>query len=75
LLATLSVAGIWTSWISTSQLRTSAVVPLARIADAVALLHQEFGLDSPDTESTHPRRSGTHTAEPAEVTQRGSASS
>jgi aspartate kinase len=43
----LSGAGIWTSWISTSQLRTSVVVPLDRLYEAVALLHGEFGLEHP----------------------------
>jgi aspartate kinase len=47
LLSTLSGAGIWTSWISTSQLRTSVVVPLDRLYEAVALLHGEFGLEHP----------------------------
>jgi aspartate kinase len=44
MLATLSAAGIFTSWISTSQLRTSAIVPLDRVLDAVDVLHREFNL-------------------------------
>jgi aspartate kinase len=45
MLSTLAAAGIPTSWISTSQLRTSAVIPLDRLAEAVLLLHHEFGLE------------------------------
>jgi aspartate kinase len=44
MLSALTAAGIPTSWISTSQLRTSAVIPLDRLAEAVLLLHREFGL-------------------------------
>lgn len=46
-LTLLSAAGISSSWISTSQLRTSVVVPRAQAAEAVHLLHREFGLDQP----------------------------
>lgn len=45
-LSTLSTAGIPTSWMSTSQLRTSMVIPLDRVLDAVQLLHDEFELDA-----------------------------
>lgn len=45
MLSTLSAAGIPTSWISTSQLRTSVVIPLDRVLGAVRLLHDEFELD------------------------------
>jgi aspartate kinase len=44
LLMALSRAQIATSWISTSQLRASVVIPLNRLAEAVLLLHREFGL-------------------------------
>lgn len=44
LLAALLAAGITTSWISTSQMRMSVIVPLDRLLDAVHLLHTEFGL-------------------------------
>lgn len=44
MLGILSSAGIPTSWVSTSQLRTSAVVPRAQTLAAVRLLHHEFGL-------------------------------
>jgi aspartate kinase len=44
MLAVLSAAGIFTSWISTSQLRISAIVPLDRVLDAVDILHREFEL-------------------------------
>jgi len=50
LLRTLAAAGIATSWLFTSQLRTSVTVPLVRALDAVALLHEEFALD-PDVSS------------------------
>lgn len=45
MLSTLAGAGIFTSWLSTSQIRTSVVIPLDRVVDAVHLLHDEFGLD------------------------------
>lgn len=44
LLAVLSRAAIPTSWVSTSQLRTSVVVPLDRLEEAVRLVHDEFAL-------------------------------
>jgi aspartate kinase len=44
MLSVLSAAGIPTSWISTSQLRTSVVVPRDRVIDGVGLLHHEFAL-------------------------------
>jgi aspartate kinase len=45
MISTLSKAGIVTSWISTSQLRASAVVPRRQVIDAVEVLHREFGLE------------------------------
>jgi aspartate kinase len=48
-LAALSAINVPTSWISTSQLRTSVIVPLDRVLEAVAALHQEFELDSTPT--------------------------
>lgn len=45
MLSVLSAAGIPTSWVSTSQLRTSVVIPLDRVLTAVRLLHDEFELD------------------------------
>jgi len=44
MLSVLRDAGIPTSWISISQLRTSAVVPRYQLAEAVTLLHGAFGL-------------------------------
>lgn len=44
MLAVLSRARIPTSWLSTSQLRTSVVVPRDRLEEAVRLMHEEFGL-------------------------------
>jgi aspartate kinase len=43
-LATLATASIPTSWLSTSQLRISVVIPADRVLAAVQLLHDEFGL-------------------------------
>lgn len=48
MLAALSGAGIVTSWISTSQLRTSVTVPLDEVIHAINVLHREFGLDLDD---------------------------
>lgn len=45
LLRVLAAEGIWTSWVSTSQLRTSVVIPLDRLSEAVGLMHDEFRLD------------------------------
>lgn len=45
MLSALAGAGITTSWVSTSQLRTSVTVPADRAQDAVLLLHKEFELD------------------------------
>ncbi len=46
LLSALADAGIATSWVSTSQLRTSVTVLADRALDAVTLLHREFALDA-----------------------------
>jgi aspartate kinase len=48
MLTTLDEAGIVTSWVSATQLRTSMTVPSTRVAEAVALLHNEFGLEHSD---------------------------
>ncbi|MFB6522405.1 aspartate kinase [Streptomyces sp. NPDC056401] len=45
LMAALAAAGIPTSWISTSQMRLSVIVPRERTVDAVEALHREFHLD------------------------------
>jgi aspartate kinase len=45
LMAALAAAGIPTSWISTSQMRLSVIVPRERTTDAVEVLHREFHLD------------------------------
>jgi aspartate kinase len=45
LMATLAAAGIPTSWISTSQMRLSVIVPRERTVDAVESLHRAFQLD------------------------------
>ncbi|MBO0869508.1 MAG: aspartate kinase, partial [Micromonosporaceae bacterium] len=44
LLTVLDLAGITTSWVSLTQLRTSVVVPLDRVDEAVVLVHREFQL-------------------------------
>ncbi|MQA79848.1 MAG: aspartate kinase [Streptosporangiales bacterium] len=48
MLTVLATAGIPTSWLSTSQIRTSVVIPLDRVLDAVRLLHDEFELARED---------------------------
>jgi aspartate kinase len=48
LLTVLDLAGITTSWVSATQLRTSVVVPLDRVDEAVVLLHREFRLGGPE---------------------------
>jgi aspartate kinase len=45
LMAALAGAGIPTSWISTSQMRISVIVPRERTVEAVETLHREFRLD------------------------------
>ncbi|MEU8610213.1 aspartate kinase [Actinoplanes sp. NPDC048791] len=45
MLAALGRAGIATSWVSATQLRTSVTVPLPMVGAAVTVLHDEFGLD------------------------------
>ncbi|MEV6752865.1 aspartate kinase [Streptomyces sp. NPDC051214] len=45
LMAALAAAGIPTSWMSTSQMRLSVIVPRERTVDAVETLHREFQLD------------------------------
>lgn len=50
MLATLADAGIAISWISTSQLRTSVIVPADRAREAVALLHERFLCDEHDSD-------------------------
>jgi aspartate kinase len=44
MIAALSAVDIPTSWVFTSQVRASVTVPRAKVAAAVALLHDEFGL-------------------------------
>lgn len=44
MLATLSSVGISASWVSSSQSRTSVIIPLSRAVQAMRLLHTEFGL-------------------------------
>jgi len=62
LMAALARAGIPTSWISTSQMRLSVIVPRERTVDAVEVLHQEFHLDCPE-----PADRGLADQEPADV--------
>jgi aspartate kinase len=45
LMAALAAAAIPTSWISTSQMRLSVIVPRERTVEAVETLHREFHLD------------------------------
>jgi aspartate kinase len=53
--AALSVAGIPTSWVFTSQLRASVTVPRDRALEAVTMLHKEFGIGQ-DAEPADPPR-------------------
>lgn len=48
MLSTLAAADIPTSWLSTSQIRTSVAIPQEHVVAAVQLLHEEFELDSND---------------------------
>lgn len=48
MLSVLALAGIPVSWLSTSQIRTSVIIPLDRVASAVQLLHDEFELNLDD---------------------------
>jgi aspartate kinase len=48
MLSALAEADILTSWLSTSQIRTSVVIPLDQIEGAVQLLHDEFELNHED---------------------------
>ncbi|WP_225839277.1 aspartate kinase [Streptomyces sp. NK08204] len=62
LMAALASAGIPTSWISTSQMRLSVIVPRERTVHAVEALHREFHLDRHeplDVTSTASGRSAT----------------
>src|SRR5690606_16496141 len=52
LMSALAAAGIPTSWIATSQMRLSVVVPRERVVDAVETLHREFHLDRPEPAET-----------------------
>ncbi|MGP3985990.1 aspartate kinase [Streptomyces sp. 3N207] len=46
MLSTLAEAGIPTTWILTTQMRASALVPAERLAEAVRVLHAAFALDA-----------------------------
>jgi aspartate kinase len=48
MLSALARAGIPVRWLSTSQIRTTVVIPLDRVASAVQLLHNEFELNLDD---------------------------
>ncbi|WP_433831145.1 aspartate kinase [Actinoplanes sp. CA-015351] len=54
MLTTLNQAGIATSWVSATQLRTSVTVPLPSVGDAVAVLHEQFGLAHDDYDLATP---------------------
>ncbi|MEG9548050.1 aspartate kinase [Streptomyces baarnensis] len=51
LLAVLARLGAAPSWVSSTNLRVSAIVPLDRVPEAVNALHQEFGLGRDDLEA------------------------
>lgn len=54
LMSALARAGIPTSWIATSQMRLSVVVPRERVVEAVETLHREFRLDRPQPTDVTP---------------------
>ncbi|WP_239097110.1 aspartate kinase [Asanoa ferruginea] len=58
LMAALAGAGIPTSWISTSQMRISVIVPRERTVEAVETLHREFHLDGHEPTDIASARSG-----------------
>jgi aspartate kinase len=58
LMAALAAAGIPTSWISTSQMRLSVIVPRERTVDAVETLHREFHLERQEPADDTPLTSG-----------------
>lgn len=51
LLAVLARLGTTASWVSSTNLRVSVIIPLDRVPDAVNALHQEFGLGRDDLEA------------------------
>ncbi|GAA3608894.1 aspartate kinase [Nonomuraea rosea] len=66
-MAVLAAAEIPTSWISTSQLRISVIVPQDRTVDAVAALHREFHLDQHEQRSPDAPRTSATSAHSAPV--------
>lgn len=52
MLSALARADIPTNWLTTSQIRTSVVIPLDRVVAAVQLLHDEFELDRDPVSAT-----------------------
>ena len=58
LMAALAAAGIPTSWISTSQMRLSVIVPRERTVEAVETLHREFHLDRHEPDEVTSATSG-----------------
>ena len=66
-MAALAVAGIPTSWISTSQSRLSAIVPQDRTVDAVDALHREFRLDRHERPSPGAARASSTSSHSAPV--------
>lgn len=48
MISVLADADIPTSWLSTSQIRSSVIIPLDRVVSAVQLLHDEFELNRDD---------------------------
>ncbi|RKS73112.1 aspartate kinase [Actinomadura pelletieri DSM 43383] len=58
LMSALAAAGIPTSWISTSQLRLSVIVPRERTVEAVETLHREFRLDRNEPPDVAPADTG-----------------
>ncbi|QGZ50978.1 MULTISPECIES: aspartate kinase [Streptomyces] len=51
MLALLSRMGVTPSWVSSTHLRVSVIIPLDRVLEAVTALHQEFGLGRDDLDT------------------------
>jgi len=60
MMSALSAADIPTSWISTSQLRTSVTTPLASTAAALSALHREFSPEWGEIAKDEIAREETH---------------
>ncbi|WP_202532756.1 aspartate kinase [Streptomyces sp. SID3212] len=51
MLALLARMGVAVSWVSSTHMRVSVIIPLDRVIEAVTALHQEFGLGQDDLDA------------------------